>query len=217
VQLVLPVHVGDPARPAAGRTRAQGPGGPPHPAGRVDHQIGRQIRAIHPQAGGPATLLRNLLGMPAPDLEARRLQCLRAQRALERLPAGPHAQRDNRAATQRHHGPLGPRRLPAAQRPRQLGLQGRRDLRAEPVRVVELHHALTRPGAIRGRPRVALHRGDLMTPLGQRGPEEQARRPGPDDGDSHDCPLASIHPRCYDYTYDALNYDGASRWLKLGW
>jgi hypothetical protein len=57
---------------------------------------------------------------------------------------------------------------------------------AERVSVVELHHPAPRPGPIRRRPGIALHRGHLVAPAGESCAGEQAGRARTDDGYTHD-------------------------------
>jgi len=92
---------------------------------------------------------------------------------------------------------LGAGRHPPAQRVWEFLAQRVGDLIPERVRVVELHDTQPRPRAVRGRPRVALDRDDLVASPGESGAGEQPGRACSDDCYSHD--HHSIR-----YTEDAL-------------
>jgi hypothetical protein len=185
VQLVLPVDVGDAAGPAARRRGTQGPGRPPGPARGVDHQVGRDLGAVHPDACRPAGPAGDAVDVTAADREAGLGKRRRPQRGFERDPAGAHPHGDLGAVGQRHPHHFGAVREPPAKRLGKLLLQRLRDLDAERVSVVELHDPEPGPAAVRGRPGVSLHRDYLVAPARQPGTSEQAGGACPDDGYSH--------------------------------
>ena len=190
VQLVLPVHVGDPDVAADGRRRPQRPGHPAGAAGGVDDQVRREILPVHAQAARPPTGGEHRVHMPAAQLQARLPVCGGPQRPLEGLPARAHADPRLHAVRPLHHDRLSPCGEPPLVRLGQLRLQRRDDLTTEGVRVVELHHPSAGPRAVGRGAGVAVDGGDPVTAAGERGAEEQAGRTGPDDRDVH--PSTSI-------------------------
>ena len=75
---------------------------------------------------------------------------------------------------------------PGRPRCRPFGQEQIAHLRAEPVRVPELHDAPTSPRPVAGRTRVAVDGDDAMPTPSQRHTAGEAGRSGPDDDHTHD-------------------------------
>ncbi len=99
--------------------------------------------------------------------------------------AGPHPDRWSAGAGGGQVDRLRPEVEPRVPRLGPLGEQQVAHLRAEPVRLLELHHAPAPPRAVRCRAGVPVDRHDPMAAPGEGRTEGQARGSGADDEDVH--------------------------------
>ncbi|HEV7212049.1 MAG TPA: hypothetical protein VGN47_10105 [Blastococcus sp.] len=186
VQAVLAVDVGHAARAADRVGRAQRVDAPAGPSRRVHHQVGFDGRPVDDDPAHPALRRHDAVHVALPDGEPRHRAGHRAQRALEGVAAGPEPGGDDAHARHVEGDGLGTPLEPGGERRRPLALECAADLRAEGVRVVELHDPRAGPATLGRRGRVTVHRDDGVAPGGQRAPGEQAGRAGSDDRDSHE-------------------------------
>ena len=186
---VLAGDVGDTAVPTACRSAeivAETAGA----TGRGDDQIGVQPPALGADPGGPAAGGAHLVDVAGVQDQARLALGGRPQDPLEGRAAAAHRHQLLGSVRAFRTGRSGDRLGAGGEQVvpdlGDLRLQRLDHLRAEGVRVVELHHPAPLPRPVRARAGVPIDDGDRVTPPGQRHGGEQPRRPGPHDNDTHD-------------------------------